>query len=152
MESVEGCVSPKITKKPVRKKRVAKKKKSRTNVPAERWSERLIEHGFIPVSRTFLRNYAKLSPTLTVGEALFVIHLFDYKRDKKPPYPSYKTLATYMGVTDKMVRLHAKRLEEKGYLKRHVRVGLPNLFDLNPLIAELERQCLAVSKPRKKAS
>ena len=111
-----------------------------SNLPAARWTETLVEHSFIPVSRTFLRSYGMLRPQISPAEALFVIHLIDYKRDSNPPYPSYKTLAKYMGISDKMVREYAKRLEEKGYLRRMVRIAKPNLFDLNPLFAALEQR------------
>ncbi len=109
-----------------------------TNLPEQRWTPALIREGWVPVSRTFLRNYSKLEPRLTVGEAMLVVHLMDFKRDQRAPYPSYKRLAGYMGISDKMVRVHARNLEAKGYLRRQVRQGLPNLFDLSPLLTKLE--------------
>lgn len=109
-----------------------------TNLPEHRWTPALIREGWVPVSRTFLRNYSKLEPRLVVGEAMLVIHLMDFKRDQRAPYPSYKRLAGYMGISDKMVRVHARNLEVKGYLRRLVRQGLPNLFDLSPLLTKLE--------------
>ena len=121
----------------------------RSNLPVERWSEPLLIAGFVPVARTFLRHYARLVPGLTPAEAMFVIHLIDFKRDRNPPYPSYKRLAGYMGVGDKMVRIYARRLQEKGYMRRIVRVAKPNLFDLTPLFDSLER---LISKPEKPAA
>lgn len=111
----------------------------RTNRPADRWSEPLLAQGFIPVSRVFLRNYSRLNPPLTAGEAAFVVHLMDFKRDVEPPYPSYRRLAGYMGLSDKMVRVYAQRLERKGYLIRKEMLGKTNRFDLRPLFDAVER-------------
>ena len=102
---------------------------------ASRWKyERLFEKGYLVVPTLFLRHYAQLKPySLTSGEALFVLHLMEFKWDSDAPFPAYKTLAARMGISDKMARRHAKSLEEKGYLKRRIRVGQTNRFDLNPL-------------------
>ncbi len=132
-----------------KKKRVKRKTKSSqstpaakpaTNLPAKRWTERLLKTGFVPIARVFLRNYSRLQPAISPQEALFVVHLIDFKRDEKPPYPSYKRIAGFMGVSDKMVRIYAKQLEDKGYLRRIARVAKPNKFDLTPLFDALERE------------
>lgn len=111
----------------------------RTNRPDERWTETIVSHGgWVPIARTFLRCYSTLEPKISPAEAMFIAHLMDFKRDKNPPYPSYKRLAQYMGVSDKMARLYAKRLEQKKYLQRQIRIGQPNLFDLTLLFNKLE--------------
>lgn len=130
-------------------------KKSRT--VADRWTPELIRAGHIPIVRTFLRNYASLNPPLTSGEALFVIHLMDYKWDSDAPYPAYATIARNMGVSAKMTRRHAQSLETKGYLRREIRTAQPNRFHLQPLFkaleAHLEKQETAgPAKPRKTAT
>ncbi len=109
------------------------------NRPAERWTEILLDQGFVPVARRFLRNYSKLDPPLTPGEALFVIHLMDFKRDSNAPYPSYGRVAGYMGISDKMVRIHAQRLERKGYLHREQSFGKTNRFNLAALFSAVEK-------------
>jgi DNA-binding MarR family transcriptional regulator len=109
---------------------------------AVRWTPTLIRSGHIPVARTFLRNYSSLNPPLTPTEALFVIHLMDFKWDEKAPYPGYKTLAKHMGVSPKMVRRYAQALETKGYLKRELRTSQTNLFELSPLFKALEDRVL----------
>ena len=68
---------------------------------------------------------------------MFVLHLMEFKWDSKDPYPSYKVLAQRMGVSDKLVRRHARSLEEKKYLKRKQRLATTNLFDLTPLFDAL---------------
>lgn len=109
-----------------------------TNLPSERWTPSLVEAGFIPVARSFLRLYAKLQPPLTTSEAILVVHLMDFKRDERHPYPSYKRLGSYMGVSDKAIRKTARNLQNKGYLRRVERTGTSSLFDLRPLFRALE--------------
>ena len=111
-------------------------KKRRT--VAERWTPALIGAGHVPIARTFLRSYSRSNPAITVGEAMFVVHLMDYKWDAEAPFPGYKTLAKFMGVSDKMARRHAQSLEVKGYLVRKLRVSQTNKFDLTPLFTALE--------------
>jgi DNA-binding MarR family transcriptional regulator len=97
-----------------------------------------LPEGWIGVPAAFLRLYARLKPyALTVGEAMFVLELMSYKWSDNAPFPSYKSLAARMGVTDKMVRRYAANLEGKGYLVRSARIGSTNIFDLNPLFAAL---------------
>lgn len=115
--------------------------------PEAAWTPALVEglegpernRGYAAITRTFLHSYASLKPfPLTVGEALFVVHLFSYKWDEQHPRPAYKTIARYMGISDKMARRHAQSLETKGYLRREVRTAKPNRFDLRPLFRALE--------------
>jgi hypothetical protein len=94
--------------------------------------------GWVGVPDAFLRLYAKLKPyALTVGEAMFVLELMAYKWSENAPFPSYKSLAARMGVTDKMVRRYAANLEGKGYLVRQARIGSTNTFNLDLLFAAL---------------
>lgn len=105
---------------------------------ADRWTPEIAKAGHIQIARSFLRNYRNLDPPLTLGEAMFVIHLMDFKWDNEAPWPRYKTLARYMGMTDKQVRRLAKSLEDKGYLRREVRTAEANRFHLESLFRRLE--------------
>ena len=67
----------------------------------------------------------------------------EFKWDSNAPFPSYKTLATWMGVSDKMTWRHAQNLEQKGYLRRSVRVGQTNRFNLTPLFDTLRSAVIA---------
>jgi len=78
-----------------------------------------------------------------------VLHLMDFKWDEKHPFPGYKRLGLRMGVSDKMARRHAQSLETKGYLKREMRVGQTNRFDLIPLFDALKS---ALDAAKKKAA
>ena len=112
-------------------------KKSRTY--SDRWKHpELFESGYLVVPSTFLRYYSQLKPdSLTHGEALFVLHLMEFKWDRTAPFPSYGTLARRMGVSTKMARRYAQALEQKGCLHRLTRTGNTNQFDLTPLFNKL---------------
>jgi len=100
----------------------------------------LFDKGFLVTPTVFLQKYSQLKPyPLTATEALFVLHLMEFKWDATHPFPGYKTLAQRMGVSDKMARRHAQSLESKGYLRREIRSGQTNRFDLKPLFDALLR-------------
>lgn len=105
----------------------------------KRWKhEDLFNKGFVAVPTQFLRHYARLKPyPLNSGQALFVLHLMQFKWDSRAPYPGYKLLAKQMGISDKMARRHARDLETMKYLRRQIRVGRTNRFDLEPLFDAL---------------
>ena len=107
---------------------------------AKAWTPALAETRYVGVVRGFLENYSTLRPSLTPGEALFVIHLMAFKWGEDAPYPSYKRIAAMMGVSDKMARRHAQALEIKGYLVRPARMSRTNEFDLTPLFRALEKK------------
>jgi DNA-binding MarR family transcriptional regulator len=110
----------------------------------------LKEDGFVPVSTFFLENYHRLKPfDLTYGEAMFVVHLMRYKWDESAPFPAYKTIAQRMHVSTKSARRWAQSLEQKGYLKREMRVGETNRFHLTGLLDALVSLKKASSKAGK---
>ena len=115
---------------------------------AKAWSPILARTRHVAIVRGFLHEYSTLNPPLTSGEALFVIHLMDFKWGEEAPWPSYRKLAKRMGVSDKMVRRHAQSLATKGYLMREVRRAQTNRFHLNGLFRALEKH-LAL-KPRRR--
>ena len=106
---------------------------------ADRWKyPDLLKPGYLVVPSVFLRNYSKLKPnSLTHTEALFVLHLMEFKWDRNAPFPSYNTLADRMGISTKMARRYAHNLEEKGLIRRVIRIGNTNRFDLAPLFEKL---------------
>jgi helix-turn-helix protein len=103
-----------------------------------RWKhDELFTKGYVGLPVTFLHHYALLNPPLNAGEALFVIHLMQFKWDEQAPFPGYKKIAAQMGVSDKMARRHAQSLEIKGYLTREERIGRTNRFHLTGLFDAL---------------
>ena len=104
-----------------------------------RWSPALKKDGHVQVSTFFLNHYSKLKPyPLTHGEAMFVIHLMQYKWGADAPFPAYKTIADRMCVSVKTAQRLAKSLQDKDYLYRQFRRGETNVFHLNKLIKALE--------------
>jgi hypothetical protein len=126
---------------------------------AKRWKHyELFARGFVAVPTLFLHHYAHLKPhALTTGEALFVLHLMEFKWDADAPFPGYSTLAQRMGISDKMARRHAQRLDAKKYLRREIRKGQTNRFDLSPLFdallkaVEEEKRSQSPTKTARKA-
>lgn len=116
---------------------------------AKRWKHlELFARGFVAVPTLFLHHYAHLKPhALTAGEALFVLHLMEFKWTEAAPFPGYGTIAQRMGISDKMARRHAQSLEAKKYLRRQLRKGQTNRFDLTPLFDALLK---AVEEEKKK--
>jgi Helix-turn-helix domain len=110
-----------------------------TRSATERWGGRqiLFKEGFLSVPNRFLKRYASLNPPLTPGEALFVLQLMTFKWERAAPFPSYRRIAKAMGVTDKMARRYAQRLQKKGYLVRQFQRRAPNKFDLTGLFEAL---------------
>ena len=122
---------------------------------ARRWAPELEADGHTQISIYFLENYHRLKPyPLTHSEAMFVIHLMQYKWDERSPYPGYKTIAQRMGVATKSARRYAQSLQQKKCLHREVRIGQTNLFDLAPLMKALVAHKAQASpkKPRRKES
>jgi hypothetical protein len=113
-----------------------------TRSAAARWGgdEELFKEGFLSVPHRFLRHYASLEPPLTSGEALFVLQLMTFKWDEAAPFPSYDRIAKAMGVTHKMVRRYAQRLQRKGYLRREFQMRATNKFDLTGLFRALSKR------------
>ena len=107
--------------------------------PQDRWTPALIADGYTPVSNFFLEHYHNLMPEITHGEAMLIIQLMSFKWDADMPYPCFKTLANRMLLKDAQARSLARKLEKKGYLRRHIRINQPNRFDLNPLFEALEK-------------
>lgn len=130
------------------------KPKSRSWVPSSSGTENsakafsFLRDGWTPVSDFFLDNYWKLEPRVKGAEVLLIVHLLRYKWDADAPFPAFKTLAKKMGVSSTAVRNHARSLELKGYLRREMRVGSTNRFDLTPLFKALEKLQLVQEQER----
>lgn len=145
----------KRTKKKVSKAagKLVQKKTSGAFSLSKRWHPALAADGFTPISTYFLENYHRLKPyDLTHGEAMFVIHLMQYKWNEQAPFPAYKTIAERMHVSEKTARRYAVSLDKKGYLRREFRIGNTNLFHLRGLIDALVEHKKAQKNPSKRAS
>lgn len=122
---------------------------------AARWKHlELFAKGWVPVPVHFLELYAQLKPfSLTPGEAMFVLHLMQFKWDDAAPFPGYKRIAAQMGISHKMARTHAKSLETKKLLRREMRISQTNRFDLTPLFDALKEVLTgAKEKPKRRSA
>ena len=102
-----------------------------------RWTPRLAEMGWTPISSYFLNNYHRLD--ITSNQAMVIVHLIAYKWDVSAPYPSLTTIAKKMGVTSTSVRSHVRALEKKQLVLRESKPGSTNRFHLDGLFSQLER-------------
>lgn len=131
--------------------------KESTRGVATRWGgdRRILAEGFVAVPTVFLTGFDDIKPYgLTIAEALFVLELMVFKWDAKNPYPSYSTLAKRMGVSTVYARRLARSLETKGYLRRTMRKGETNQFNLQPLFekfAEYAEKQAKTHRSRKKS-
>ena len=109
-----------------------------------RWPGRLSK-AFSTVSSYFLANYHRLRPHpgargLTSSEAMVVIQILDFKWSEAAPFPTLKTIATRMGISQRQVRSIVKQLEELEYLERvQVSDWSSNRFYFEGLYAALEK-------------
>lgn len=98
----------------------------------------MLAKGYVAVPVSFLELGAQLKPHgLTPAEMLFVVCLMAHKWDERSPFPGYKKVAAWMGVSESYVRKLARGLETKHLLKRRPRIGSTNEFDLAPLFEAL---------------
>jgi hypothetical protein len=103
---------------------------------AHRWTPRLAEN-WTPISDYFLKNYHRLK--ITHIEAMVIVHLMSFKWDSAAPFPSLKTVARRMGISDTAVRNHIRSLCKKEMLQRQSFQGTTNRFYLEPLFQNLEQ-------------
>jgi hypothetical protein len=101
-----------------------------------RWGEVLTKKGMAPIANVFLDHYVKLG--INAMEAMFLVHLMQYKWTVEAPYPSLKTIAKKMGKSEDTVRRIARSLEKREIIKRNYRIGQTNTYNLNNLIKKLE--------------
>lgn len=133
-----------------RMKRTSKSKAVTTRDVGKRWTPALVKNGWTPISDDFLRYYGTIYPEISNSEAMFIVQLMSWKWDEKKPYPGFKTVAKRMGISATQARAHARSLENKKYLKRIMRVGTTNRFDLTPLFQAIETE--AKKHPKQKPS
>lgn len=118
----------------------------------QRWTPALRRFGHVQVSTFFLEHYHELQPyPLTYGEAMFVVHLMQYKWGASAPFPAYATIARRMHVSVKTARRFAASLQAKKYLRREFRTGETNVFHLDKLmIALAELVAAPAPKPKRR--
>lgn len=95
--------------------------------------------GFLAVPLILLRNLPDIGEYgITTTEFVFILQLMSFKWDARSPYPSYKRIADQMGVSKTYTKKIARKLEDKGLLKRRMQEGTTNRYDLSPLFDVLK--------------
>ncbi len=117
---------------------------------SDRWTPLLAGLGWTPIVDFFLDNYHRLPRPLKYAEAMFVIHLMQYKWDAGAPFPSLSTIARKMGISAQAARSYARSLERKEYLFREMQIGETNRFHLKKLFDALERLASQDEKARQR--
>ena len=113
-----------------------------------RWGEAL-GASFTAIPTYFLQAYHRLghrpgtepnpgTKGLSSTEALVVIHLMSYRWGTGAPFPSLKTIADRMGITQRAVRKALQHLGELGYIRREYSKGGLTRYHFNGLIRVLE--------------
>ena len=87
------------------------------------------------VSSYFLANYTRLGVSNT--EAILLVHLMDITSDGQASFPSTGTLAQRMGITPRQIRAKVCKLEKRQLVRRIVRHGQANGYDLTHLFKAL---------------
>jgi DNA-binding MarR family transcriptional regulator len=118
---------------------------------AKVWTTKLAKK-FTPISLYFIQNYHRLPYPISAIEFTLIVHLISHKWDDAMPFPKVSTLAKKMLRSEAAVRGAARSLEKKKYLKRYMKRGKPNHFDLTPLFEALEKlyDADAAAKPAKR--
>lgn len=116
---------------------------------SKQWTGSLKKFGFTQISNLFLEQYSTLDPIITHSEAMFIVHLMQFKWSAASPFPSYQRLAKRMGVTEVSVKRYARSLEKKGYIQRSKRTGNTNQFHLTGLLTCLDGIANHESMPEK---
>jgi len=109
-----------------------------------RWGEIIANRGCHPVPNEFLNHYREIG--ISSGEALFIIHLTQYKQTSDNPYPSFYTIAKKMGKSRSVIQGYARSLENKGFIKRIPQKGWTNQVDISLLIKRVETLCGNLNK------
>jgi len=110
-----------------------------------RWSERLHEskNGFTDIPNSLLVNYRNLG--MNESDLVAVEMAMIFKWTVNMPYPTYSTIAGFMGKDRDTIQAIFAKLERKGLMKRRYVKGVggnnaANRLDFKPLIKILEEK------------
>lgn len=102
-----------------------------------KWSEQIIGHGFTAVPNLLIeyRHYLGLSTT----DFYVLLAIEKYRWDNvQKPWPSLASLAQLTNLSIKTIGRSTRNLEDKGLINKIHRAGTSNLYDLKPLVEELD--------------
>lgn len=103
---------------------------------SNKWTPEIEQYGFTQIPNLLFSCQGHLH--LKDGEltTLFQLLTFWFDRDGRV-YPSITTLTRFSSKGYSTVQRRLRTLEEKGFVKRHQRLGTSNTYDLSPCIRRL---------------
>lgn len=122
----------------------------------DKWGKEALSMGWvaIPSSLFFLQSQLKISPT---GMNILVNLVMHWWGEDEKPHPSQASLASRIGVSERTIQREIADLVEKGLLRKksspthHPKLRGRNLYDLTPLVLELNELTPIVKTNLKKA-
>ena len=107
------------------------------NTIEAKWTEQIIGHGFTAVPNLLIEYRSSLGLSVTDFYVLVAIEKFRWDNIQKP-WPSLKALAQLTGLSERTVGRSTRNLEDLGLIIKIHRTGTSNLYDLEPLVDELD--------------
>lgn len=103
---------------------------------SSKWSSDIAKHGFTAIPNLLIANRQQLGMSTTDFYVLIAIEKFRWD-DAQLPWPSLKSLAQITSLSTRTVARSTQRLEELGLIEKIHRYGTSNLYDLSPIVLEL---------------
>jgi predicted transcriptional regulator len=109
---------------------------------SKKWGKDTMDANYTVIPSALLRGQARLR--IGPNELAVLIHLIDHWwQPEAMPWPSKKTIADRLGVSDKTVQRAMVNLEQAGLITRKERYHktggrTSNEYDLSPLVAKLK--------------
>ena len=97
------------------------------------WSDPVLDEGYCVVPNIILDQQSAIG--ITSDEINLLFQVFRFKFDERLPFPSEKTLAHRMGVSQRKVRRISASMREKKFLKKSVGRDRTT-WDFNGLVSQ----------------
>ena len=110
----------------------------------KKWGNKVMKLGFCIFPSLLLKSQARLG--LSAQQLAVLLQIIDHWWEpNRWPYPSKKTLAARLNLSDKQIQRHIADLEKRGFLERIPRYAsnhrgkLSNKYDLSGLVKKLKK-------------
>ena len=102
----------------------------------DKWPEQNIGHGFTAVPNLLISHRRYLRISVTDFYVLLAIEKYRWDNTQKP-WPSIKTLAELTQLNERTIGRSTRNLEDAGLITKIHRAGTSNLYEMTPLVEEL---------------
>jgi len=136
-----------------------KKPQDEEKTLTRKWGKTTMDANYTVLPSALVRGQERLG--INANEFAVLVHLLDHWWEaEKMPFPTKKTIAARLQVSDKTVQRALVQLEAGGLLKRNARYNpktngrTSNEYDLSPLVAkltEISRDMISASKTAREA-